>query len=503
MGAPRCCASVRNFFSFMFQKLWEGFLSLKGSSKDLYIIFVLQVLDSFAYFVMSLMYTLFLTNKFGISDTQAGLSYGLWGMLITVNHVVFSPVVDFIGVKKSLLIGFFLASVGRALMASTHSVTVLWVALYGFMPTAAGFSGTMLLVGIKRYANPAGRGFAYGLFYSLMNVAAFANGSVFDVFRRKLVNGLKIDSWGPDSMLNDGLRLYLLVTVITTIFSFILSLFLDENVCLEDPEAPEPKTKPEELMPKVKFGRRILNFIKELKDLWSMTLLKFLIVCALTINLKQIFRHLDATFPKYQIRAFGCDAPVGLTYSINPFMIIFMVPVVQAILTKYNHYDVIHFGSYITGLSPFFLVFSQTKWASAVFVVMLSIGESVWSPRWYDYSMSIAPHGREAIFSGLASAPLFLAKLPTGWLSGWILAKWCPKNVVCERGELPIADPQACNGSMVWLVIGCLTLSSPICLLLGSKWLRSTGSHQPKPVKDDKLGSTSDAADETQPLLEN
>ena len=30
-----------------------------------------------------------------------------------------------------------------------------------------------------------------------------------------------------------------------------------------------------------------------------------------TLNLKQIFRHMDATFPKYAVRAFGCDAPFG------------------------------------------------------------------------------------------------------------------------------------------------------------------------------------------------
>lgn len=34
-------------------------------------------------------------------------------------------------------------------------------------------------------------------------------------------------------------------------------------------------------------------------------------VCIITINLKGIFRHLDALLSKYQLRSFGCDAPVG------------------------------------------------------------------------------------------------------------------------------------------------------------------------------------------------
>ena len=45
---------------------------------------------------------------------------------------------------------------------------------------------------------------------------------------------------------------------------------------------------------------------------------KFMVMCLITVNLKQIFRHVDATLPKYLIRAYGCNAPVGLIYGINP-----------------------------------------------------------------------------------------------------------------------------------------------------------------------------------------
>ena len=70
----------------------------------------------------------------------------------------------------------------------------------------------------------------------------------------------------------------------------------------------------------------------------------------------QIFRHVDATLPKYLLRAYGCDAPVGLVYGINPFMIIFLVPLVGALTTKRAHFDMIHCGSYLSALSPFWIV---------------------------------------------------------------------------------------------------------------------------------------------------
>ena len=71
-------------------------------------------------------------------------------------------------------------------------------------------------------------------------------------------------------------------------------------------------------------------------------------------------------------------------------------------------------------------------WAAALFVLTLSLGESFWSPRWYDYSMSLAPYGREGIFTALASAPLFAAKLPTGenLCQLWVLwaPLWCTRE---------------------------------------------------------------------------
>lgn len=483
-------------------KLREGFLSLKGSSKYMYFMFVIHTLDSFSYFAQSLMFTMFLTQKFGVSDSHAGAAYGTWGMLITVYNILLAPLVDYMGVRYSLLIGCFFAGFGKILMGFTTSREVLWICCYGLIPLGTGFTGTPMIIGIKRFTNPLGRGFAYGLYYSLMNVAALVNGMLFDVFRVRLVNGFKLDSFGEHSPLNDGLRLFLVIAGLLYVVCIGFSFFLDESEALDVEEGEIRSTALDEAEAPVtlsqavtKQANKFREFGQGVKAIWSMTLVKYIIVCLITINLKQIFRHLDATLPKYVTRAFGCDAAVGVLYSINPFMIIFLVPVLQGALTSYNHYDVIHYGSYITGLSPFIMVFFQKQWATAVFVVLLSIGESIWSPRWYDYSMSIAPRSREAMFSALASAPLFLAKMPVGLLSGYLTGKFCPNNKACTPQPLPRDQWQPCRGKSIWLIIGLLTLSSPLCLTLGSWWLRSTGSVD-KPKERD-------TASEAQPLLKH
>ena len=51
----------------------------------------------------------------------------------------------------------------------------------------------------------------------------------------------------------------------------------------------------------------------------------------------------------------------------------------------------------------------------------------------------------------LASAPLFLAKLPVGMMSGYLLEKYCP-----EDGQR--------DSKTMWLIIGLITAVSPILL---------------------------------------
>jgi len=61
----------------------------------------------------------------------------------------------------------------------------------------------------------------------------------------------------------------------------------------------------------------------------------------------------------------------------------------------------IHYGGYVTGISPLPIALSTSIWAVCLFVILLSLGETLWSPRLYDYSMSIAPEGQEATFAGI------------------------------------------------------------------------------------------------------
>eukprot|EP00971_Amphidinium_carterae_P158546 3143188-Amphidinium_carterae.1 len=43
------------------------------------------------------------------------------------------------------------------------------------------------------------------------------------------------------------------------------------------------------------------------------------------------------------------------------------------------------------------------------------MGEAIWSPKLYEYSVAIAPRGKEATYSAMSTTPAFLA---TGLIGG-------------------------------------------------------------------------------------
>lgn len=500
----------------------EGLRSLKGSPRDLYIVYAINACDNFNYFSLSLLFTLYLTEEFGFTDQQTGVLYGLWGCAITLFGFAFGGIVDFLGVKKTLAVAFVLTGTGRLLLAVSHTKWMLLTAIFGPVSFGLAFGSPAVLIAVKRYTKESNRGFAYAVLYAAMNVASLLSGWALDLFRITLRDGFGIRDRPADSVLNSGYRLYLVLGCFAAGTGFLLNFTIrehslpakhsrsrassgvglplapDQHRLTDDGEGVKPvpqdvttaksRGKNYEAATSSEQGReeaeqqsgpaqpnalqRVAAQVKELVS--SREFRKYMAMCVITVNLKAIFRHLDATLPKYQVRSFGCSAPVGTVYSINPAMIMTLVPLVGAAATHYSHFDMIHYGSYVSALSPLWMAVFTTEWATVLFVIQLSFGESIWSPRWYDYSMSVAPEGREGVFTAMASAPLFLGKFVTGTASGYLLGQFCPNDGVnCGEADPGRQTPgYQCHGHTLWLIITLLTCMSPFGILIFQKWLR-------------------------------
>lgn len=179
---------------------------------------------------------------------------------------------------------------------------------------------------------------------------------------------------------------------------------------------------------------------------------RFMLFVGLLVFVKLIFSHSHFTFPKYALREMGEKFPLGAFQAINPILIIILVPVATALTRHRSAFNVIVLGSIVSALSPFVLVLGPGYLTILGMIVLLSIGECLWSPRLYEYTAMIAPRGREASYMGMSSLPMFFAKMAVGPMSGFLLARYCP--------------PEGARQSwMMWLIIGLTTLAGPLLIL--------------------------------------
>lgn len=215
-----------------------------------------------------------------------------------------------------------------------------------------------------------------------------------------------------------------------------------------DREGAPPEAEPIKEAEKTANPLKVAFGVMREKAFW-----RFMLFVGLLVFVKLIFSHSHFTFPKYSLREMGEGFPLGAFQALNPILIIILVPVATAMTRHRSAFSVIVLGSIASALSPFVLVLGASYATILGMIVLLSIGECLWSPRLYEYTASIAPRGREASYMGMSSLPMFFAKMAVGPMSGYLLAAYCP----------PTGPRQSW---IMWLIIGLTTLVGPLLIVL-------------------------------------
>ncbi len=226
------------------------------------------------------------------------------------------------------------------------------------------------------------------------------------------------------------------------------------------------------------------NFAKMARQDGFYRLLAFLMLIAFV---KLIFMWMYYAYPKFGIRELGEGAPVGRLSAINSVLIILLVPLVGVLSQKSTAYRMVILGGAVSAAAGFIMALptawfqamadsTLARWAAGwylglsgdvnpwyvmifLYVVVLSVGEAIYSPRVYEYAAAIAPKGQEASYSALSYVPFFLAKLFIGVFSGVMLERYCP-----ETG--------ARDSQTMWLIIALITTICPVGLITLRRWIR-------------------------------
>jgi MFS family permease len=446
--------------------LLEDLKSIGDSPRELWIVLLAKYLESTAYFSMIVMVTLWLSNDFGYTDIQAGWWFGVFSLVTSLLMFVIGFVTDSMGFRTMLILGFATSAVARGMMSWAPNrmlaVAGLMALTFG---TAAGIP--VMNTAIRRYSTKQNRSFAFSLYYLSFNFGAMSAGGLVDWCRNRfkapggkvlIAREINLPIVGPKTMTAYGL--IFLIGFVCAVLSVGVALSLRASVDLD-------KDTADVVAPDKKNPIAIAIEVMREKAFW-----RFMLFISLLVLVRLIFTHYHSTWPKYVVREMGENFPLGKVYAINPLVIIFLVPVATALTRHRSAFRMIVAGSFVTASSVFVLCFGASYTTIVTMIVLLSIGEAVWSPRFYEYVATIAPRGREASYMGMSQLPTFVAKLGAGPMSGYLLAAYCP-----EHG--------ARRSWILWLVVGITTIAGPILMVLLRNVIEGGQAEQKDAAKDE------------------
>lgn len=478
----------------------EKFTVLRFAPRELWIIYIAYILENLAYKVGAAgVLPLWLSSDLGFSDIKAGATIATWSAIMTLITVMIGSLTDALGIRRTFLLGFAVCLVSRTVMALTvEKWIVLPVGLY-MQALGIALMVPVMIAAVKKYSNAAQRSLAFSLYYALMNLGYFIGDILFDRVRNTQTGLGEHGHWLLPLLTLDlsTYRVLILIGAGFTVPGMILVwLFLREGVEMtEQGVVITPRTA--QARGKNPFAKLLttcretaVKTVEIFAGLWRQkSFYRFLMFMTLVIGVRMIYYQLFYTFPKYGIRELGEGAPIGrLSGALNEILILVLVPVCGVLTQKVSAYRMVTVGSMISALSVFFIALPPAwfkpladgwlgnlighEWLGVtggtvnplyvsifLFIVMLSVGEAIWSPRLYEYSAAIAPKGQEASYMALSMLPYFLAKFFVGGSSGWLLTKYCPET-----------GPR--HPEMMWFIIGCMALVTPVGALLFRKYIQ-------------------------------
>ena len=116
-------------------------------------------------------------------------------------------------------------------------------------------------------------------------------------------------------------------------------------------------------------------------------------------------------------------------------------------------------GTLVMAAPAFLLAIGPYPIILIAYILIMTVGEAMWQPRFLQYAAEIAPEGQTGKYMGVAQLPWFLTKMLVPLLySGWMMDRYC-----AETGPK--------NTEFMWLIFACIAMVSPILLIMAKGWI--------------------------------
>jgi POT family proton-dependent oligopeptide transporter len=458
------------------REIVQPFIDLVRAPRALMGVNVSYFIEGFVYFGMLGYLAMYFNHYVGLTDTQAGPMVGVltWG--ITFAMFLFGGLADKWGVRVALIAALGLMLIGRIILAGGPTVglppagvwsTIHFTALLGilFIVLGYGMYQPAAYAAIRLFTTPKTAGMGYAMLYALMNLGGWLP-TFFSPIRRAV--GISGSYWVYSGFTVLGLTLTVIILSRRTVDNAIAKAKAERaRLAGEASDETKPAVKAAQpSAPQSKQGFSPLRWLRNhpLAD----AKFSFFIFCLIPVQ--TLFAHNWLTLPMYVERAYVHSWPwISQNFepavNFNPLLIFILVPIVTALTQERKVYNMMIIGTAVMAAPTFLLALGPTPFTLLGYLVIMTVGEAMWQPRFLQYAAEIAPEGRTGAYMGVAQFPWFLTKVITSLYSGWFLAHYCPTPEALAEGIGRMATQQ------MWLLYGLIAIASPVLLILSRNWI--------------------------------
>ncbi len=441
------------------KEITQPFKDLFHTSRALFGLNLSYLIEGFTYFGVLGYLTLYFNEYVGLNDINAGQMVGVLTAGITLSMLFLGATVDWIGLRKSMIYALIFMFGGRVLISVAPHIGVPgWgnsahiFAMLGILGIVIGYGiyQPACYAGVKKLTNEKTSAMGYAMLYALMNLGGFLPGIVAPEVRQ--ATSMLTVMWIYAIFTIVGLGVVYFIITKKAYNKAVEEVKKDSNVQVEEEETDE--------LSNMSFKEKVSFYIKNfpLRDL------RFLFFIFILIPVQTLFAHNWLTLPAYFKRAFEGTVSNYFEFftNFNPVLIFILTPMVTALTSKKDTYKMMIIGTLVMASPTFFLATGPSMPAVFAYLIVMSIGEAMWQPRFLQWVAEIAPKNMTGIYMGIGQFPWFLTKIITSLYSGWFLMHYCPDNTL----------PSMMNTGTMWLIYGFIAIISPIGLFLARGWMQ-------------------------------
>lgn len=357
----------------------------------------MELFERLAYYGQQIVFMIYLRNKLGFTETEAGQLSGIFGGLIYLLPILGGTLADTWGFRRAfniafsiLALGYFLiGSVGMTAFAGVYSnFNLYWLLMVFLVFTAFGgsFIKPSVLGTVAVTSKEETKSLGFAVYYWLVNVGAMLGPTIAYFIRDSLGNAFVY-----------------MVSSVSCLAMLVVNLVLYKEVKTTRTIAAES------------LGKKIANLFVVLANV------KFMIFLLIYSLYWIIFWQEFIIVPYYVTDYINAHAPYEIlqSWAGAGAIILFQIPLNR--LTKnIPTRSAIVLGFAISSLIWLIIGIYPSIPTIAAGIVAFAIGEMIQAPRYYEYISEIAPPGQQGLFQGYAFLPIAIARFVGDPIGGWL-----------------------------------------------------------------------------------